>query len=104
MDSIAPLSNQVAVVTGAARGIGEAIAIRLARMGATVVLTARDQARLGEVKAGIEQHGGKALVQPCDLTDEKAVAALGERVGAGIRPLRHPGQQCRGRCPAQATH
>jgi len=81
MDSIAPLSNQVAVVTGAARGIGEAIAIRLARMGATVVLTARDQARLTEVKADIEQHGGKALVQPCDLTDEKAVAALRERVG-----------------------
>ena len=47
MDAIAPLSNQVAVVTGAARGIGEAIAIRLARMGAAVVLTARDQARLG---------------------------------------------------------
>ena len=77
MDSIAPLSNQVAVVTGAARGIGEAIAIRFAHMGATVVLTARDQSRLGEVKAGIEQNGGKALVQPCDLTDEKAVAAFG---------------------------
>ena len=102
MDSIAPLSNQVAVVTGAARGIGEAIAIRFARMGATVVLTARDQARLGEVKAGIEQQGGKALVQPCDLTDEKAVAALGERVGqeygrcdilvnnAGVGVLRKP--------------
>jgi 3-oxoacyl-[acyl-carrier protein] reductase len=102
MDSIAPLSNQVAVVTGAARGIGEAIAIRLARMGATVVLTARDQARLGEVKAGIEQQGGKALVQPCDLTDEKAVAALGERVrqeygrcdilvnNAGLGVLRKP--------------
>jgi 3-oxoacyl-[acyl-carrier protein] reductase len=102
MDSIAPLSNQVAVVTGAARGIGEAIAIRFAHMGATVVLTARDQSRLGEVKAGIEQNGGKALVQPCDLTDEKAVAALGERVrqeygrcdilvnNAGVGVLRKP--------------
>ena len=71
-------------------------------MGATVVLTARDQARLGEVKAGIEQHGGTALVEPCDLTDERAVAALGERVGkeygrcdilvnnAGIGVLRKP--------------
>ncbi len=75
---IAPLKNQVAVVTGAARGIGEAIALRLARMGATVVLTARDQARLAQVKAAIEQLAGKAIVLPCDLTDERAVAAFGE--------------------------
>jgi 3-oxoacyl-[acyl-carrier protein] reductase len=98
----APLSNQVAVVTGAARGIGEAIALRLARMGATLVLTARDQARLNQVRAAIEQLGGKALVAPCDLTDANAVAALGERVGkecgrcdilvnnAGVSVLRKP--------------
>ena len=49
LDPAAPLSKQVAVVTGAARGIGEAIASRLARMGAAVVLTARDQARLAQV-------------------------------------------------------
>src|SRR5271163_1368459 len=97
-----PLRNQVAVVTGAARGIGEAIAKRLADMGATVVLTARDQARLAQVKAGIEQSGGQALVLPCDLTDANAVAALGEKVGkehgrcdilvnnAGIGVLRKP--------------
>jgi NAD(P)-dependent dehydrogenase (short-subunit alcohol dehydrogenase family) len=102
LDPTAPLSGQVAVVTGAARGIGEAIVLRLARMGATVVLTARDQARLTQVKADIEQHGGKAFVLPCDLTDEKAVAALGERVGkehgrcdilvnnAGVGVLRKP--------------
>ena len=54
---------------------------RLGRMGATVVLTARDQARLAEVKADIEQQGGKAFALPCDLTDEKAVAALGKQVG-----------------------
>ena len=53
-------ANQVAVVTGAARGIGEAIALRLARMGAVVVLIARDSARLAQVKAAIEQQGGKA--------------------------------------------
>jgi 3-oxoacyl-[acyl-carrier protein] reductase len=80
-DSVAPLANQVAVVTGAARGIGEAIAVRLARMGAAVLLTARDQRRLAEVKVEIEQQGGKAFVMPCDLTDAKAVTALGERVG-----------------------
>jgi 3-oxoacyl-[acyl-carrier protein] reductase len=79
-DPAAPLRDQVAVVTGAARGIGEAIAFRLAAMGATAVLTARDQARLEEVKAGIEQHGGRAVVLPCDLTEEKAIAALGEKI------------------------
>jgi len=80
LDAATPLNNQVAVVTGAARGIGEAIALRLARMGATVVLTARDQARLAQVKAAIEQPGGKAIALTCNLTDETAVAAFGERV------------------------
>jgi 3-oxoacyl-[acyl-carrier protein] reductase len=80
VDPAGPLREQVAVVTGAARGIGEAIALRVARMGAAVVLTARDQARLEQVTAAIEQCGGKAMALPCDLTDEKAVAALGERV------------------------
>jgi 3-oxoacyl-[acyl-carrier protein] reductase len=97
-----PLRNQVAVVTGAARGIGEAIANRLADMGATVVLTARDQARLAQVKTAIEHRGGRAFVLPCDLTDESAVAALGEKVAkehgrcdilvnnAGVGVLRKP--------------
>jgi 3-oxoacyl-[acyl-carrier protein] reductase len=44
------LRDQVAVVTGAARGIGEAIANRLAGLGATVILTARDQAQLTQVR------------------------------------------------------
>jgi NAD(P)-dependent dehydrogenase (short-subunit alcohol dehydrogenase family) len=80
-DALTPLMGQVAVVTGAARGIGEAIAYRLAHMGAAVVLTARDQTRLAQVKEDIEQHGGKAFVLPCDLTDESEVVALGQRVG-----------------------
>jgi 3-oxoacyl-[acyl-carrier protein] reductase len=96
------LVDQVAVVTGAARGIGEAIALRLARMGATVVLTARDQAGLARVQAAIEKQGGKARVMACDLTDSKAVAALGEQVSkqcrrcdilvnnAGVAVLRKP--------------
>ena len=97
-----PLRDQVAVVTGAARGIGEAVANRLADMGATVVLTARDQARLAQVKTAIEHRGGKAFALPCDLTDASAVALLGERVAkehgrcdilvnnAGIGVLRKP--------------
>ena len=74
------LENQVAIVTGAARGIGEAIARRLASMGATTVLTARDRSRLEQVKAAIEQEGGIASVVPCDLTSPEAIRALGENV------------------------
>lgn len=80
LESSALLSGQVAVVTGAARGIGEAIAHRLAAMGAAVLLTARDQNRLAQVKTEIEQKGGKASVWPCDLTDAAAVATFGEQV------------------------
>jgi 3-oxoacyl-[acyl-carrier protein] reductase len=76
------LAGQVAVITGAARGIGEAIARRLALMGAAVVLTARDRARLAQVQAGVEQQGGVASVLPCDLTDPESVALLGEKVKA----------------------
>lgn len=73
--------QQVAVVTGAARGIGEAIARRLAAMGMSVVLLARDRKRLEAVRAAIENEGGgKASVFPCNLRDEEAVAALGKHI------------------------
>ncbi len=96
------LKDHVAVVTGAARGIGEAIAIKLAGMGATIVLTARNQARLDQVKAAIAEKAGNAIALPCDLTDAKAVAAFGAQVqtqlgrcdilvnNAGIGVLRKP--------------
>jgi 3-oxoacyl-[acyl-carrier protein] reductase len=74
------LAGQVAVVTGAARGIGEAIARRLARMGATVVLTARDTARLETLAQEIEGAGGKAEAAACDLTHPGLVEALAKRV------------------------
>lgn len=70
------LAGKIAVVTGAARGIGAAIAKRLASMGATVVLTARDQARLGQVARAIEAAGGRAEVAAFDLLDEAAIAAF----------------------------
>ncbi len=74
------LKNQVAVVTGAARGIGEAVARTLAHMGASVTLIARDRAQLEKVQNGIEQDGGRAEAIACDLTDPKAVAAMGDRL------------------------
>lgn len=74
------LDGQIAVVTGAARGIGEAIAKRLAAMSATVVLLARDAARLNEVKRQIEAEGGKAEAAPVDLLEESAISAIGEGI------------------------
>lgn len=74
------LASQVAVVTGAARGAGEAIALRLASMGAHVLLLARSVDQLNTVRDRILQDGGTATVLPCDLRDAAAVAQLGQDV------------------------
>jgi NAD(P)-dependent dehydrogenase (short-subunit alcohol dehydrogenase family) len=75
-----PLNKQVAVVTGAARGIGAAIAQELARLDAHVVLTARDTERLDAVRLRIEEAGGSAVSLPCDLRQAEAIEAFGVQV------------------------
>ncbi|HEX3437906.1 MAG TPA: SDR family NAD(P)-dependent oxidoreductase [Pseudacidobacterium sp.] len=74
------LTGQVAIVTGAARGIGEAIARRLAAMGATVILTARDTAQLDRVKLEIQVKGGIAETAHLDLLDEPSIARVAKMV------------------------
>lgn len=74
------LKGQVAVVTGAGRGIGEAIGKRLAAMGASVVLGARDLAQLERVQREIEAAGGSARAAQLDLLSEQSVA----KFAAGI--------------------
>jgi 3-oxoacyl-[acyl-carrier protein] reductase len=74
------LESQVAVVTGAARGAGEAIARRLASMGAHVLLVARRAPKLNQVRDEIVEAGGSASVFPCDLMNASSVARLGEAV------------------------
>jgi len=74
------LESQVAVVTGAARGAGEAIAHRLASMGAHLLLVARSVDKLNQVREQIVAAGGAASVFPCDVTDASAVARLAETV------------------------
>jgi short-subunit dehydrogenase len=68
--------SPVVVITGASAGIGRAIAYRLARDGARVVVSARRADRLGEVVRDIESRGGQALAVVADVTREEAVQRL----------------------------
>lgn len=71
------LSGKTAVVTGASRGIGRAIACKLATEGASVVLNYKgSRERAEEVKARIEAEGGTAYLLPCDVADFAACEAF----------------------------
>ncbi len=74
------LKGQVAVVTGAGRGIGAAIARRLAELGATTVLCARSHRALESTSSAIVKSGGKAEVAECDVTNLQSVERLAEMV------------------------
>jgi 3-oxoacyl-[acyl-carrier protein] reductase len=80
LDTAEPLAGQVAVVTGAGRGIGAAIAARLARMGATAVLFGRTRNTLDATAKIITGDGGRADVVPCDVSDLSSVEAAGRQV------------------------
>jgi NADP-dependent 3-hydroxy acid dehydrogenase YdfG len=74
-----PLAGQVAIVTGAGRGIGRAIAERFASEGADLVLASRTARDLEAVAKRVERAGVRALVVPSDVTDDAAVERLVER-------------------------
>jgi len=75
-----PNPKRVAIITGASRGIGAAIAKALAADGKHVVCVARNQAKLDEVKAAIEAEGGSASTATCDISDGDAITAMIEAV------------------------
>ncbi len=70
------LSGKVAIVTGSSRGIGRAIAIRMAQHGAKVVISSRKAEACEKVAAEIKQAGGEAIVVPCNVSDKAQLQAL----------------------------
>ena len=80
MDTGQPFAGQVAVITGAGRGIGAAIARKLAGMGATTVLCGRTKAHLDSVARDIAESGGRAQAMICDVSDVVSVDAASEAV------------------------
>jgi 3-oxoacyl-[acyl-carrier protein] reductase len=73
-------SKRIALVTGASRGIGKAIALRLARQGAHIVLAARSADALNDVRTQIVDAGGSASVCTLDMTDQTAIQTAIESI------------------------
>src|SRR5690625_1956504 len=74
------LHGRVALVTGASRGLGFALARELGRAGAHVIALARTSGGLEELDDAIRAEGGTATLVPLDLTDEPALSRLGATI------------------------
>lgn len=102
MTSSKPLSNQVALVTGAGRGIGKSISLKLASLGARVVLAARSGSELDVLAHEISSQGGKGVPLLLDIADlhsvENAAVEVAKAHGrldilvnnAGVGSFAHP--------------
>lgn len=73
--------GQLALVTGASKGIGAATAIALAKEGAHVVITARSSDGLEKIEEQIHEAGGSATIAPLDLTDGDSIGRLATAIG-----------------------
>jgi NAD(P)-dependent dehydrogenase (short-subunit alcohol dehydrogenase family) len=74
------LNDKVVVITGASKGLGEAMALALGAAGASIALVSRDGERLNEVKQAVEKVGGKAQVFQADVSDEEQILKLEHEV------------------------
>jgi NAD(P)-dependent dehydrogenase (short-subunit alcohol dehydrogenase family) len=76
MTDLQPLQGRLALVTGASRGIGAAIAEALAAQGAHIILVARTSSALEQIDDRIHVAGGSATIAPLDLTDGESIGKL----------------------------
>lgn len=79
--------DKIALVTGAGKGIGETVALRLAAEGLKVAVAARTEADVERVAQAIRARGGAALAAVCDVTQPPAIAALVETIQQTLGPV-----------------
>jgi len=84
---VTAFAGQVALVTGASRGIGAATAEALARDGAHVILTGRDTKALEEIEQRIHEAGGHATIAPLDLAEPDGIARLATAISQRWKAL-----------------
>jgi NAD(P)-dependent dehydrogenase (short-subunit alcohol dehydrogenase family) len=78
------LNGKVAVITGASKGLGKAMALALGGAGASVALVSRDIEKLGEAKQAVEELGGTARIFQTDVSDEEQIRKLEQEVMAAF--------------------
>jgi NAD(P)-dependent dehydrogenase (short-subunit alcohol dehydrogenase family) len=82
-----PLSTAVALVTGASRGIGRAIAYRLASLGAAVAICGRDRGALADSASALEKTGARIFSRVADVTRSSEIASLVAETEAALGPV-----------------
>lgn len=81
------LSSAVALVTGGSRGIGRAVALRLAELGASVAICGRDAGALSATAAELQKRTGRVFSHAADVTRSAEVTALVEKTEAALGPI-----------------
>jgi len=74
------IKGKTAIITGASRGVGKAVALKLAKYGVNLALVARERDKLKEVAGQAEKLGVKVLVVPCDITDSNQIKSVVQTV------------------------